>query len=951
MVPYNNGNTDYTDDAPFMLNANNIVVDAGGSISADSQGYTGAINANGNGPGGGETKENHGFSGKGGSYSSLGGNSNTNAGGGASYGSIQEPTDLGSAGGSGAFYGYFAGGNGGGAIKLVVNDTLTVNGTLSANGGTSTGVWQDTTWNGAGGGGSGGSLWLTVETIAGSGLIEANGGDTVYGGGGGSGGRIALYYDEATFPVNDATHLQSFGGASGTGGQYGGPGTVFLHSGQDDADGVLQLNNQQTAVSQPVILSGTADGAMTFDKVTVGANTVLLLVPYNNGNTDYTDDAPFTLNANDIVIDAGGSINSDSQGYTAVDNGTGYGPGGGETSAAGRFGSSGRGGGYSSAGDASSTGAGGGAAYGSSTEPTDLGSAGGGGNYYGHNYPAGNGGGAIKLVVEDTLTINGSISANGGAGKGAWEDDAFWNGAGGGGSGGSIWLKAGSVIGNGVIQAKGGDGIYGSGGGAGGRIAIEADTLASTISISAAGGSGYASGGSGSTNSVIESGTPVPTPNGTPTETPTPTLTLTPTQTRTPKPTATTVPGTPDQVASFTYDGDGNMVKAVIGGVTTVYVNPNYQIKDGVVTKYYQGGAMRVGDTLYYTLSDNLGSTSITIDPSGNKTETRYNPWGEVRYQSGTLPTDRTYTGQRSYTDDFGLMYYNARWYDFTVGRFAQADVIASDGPQGLDRYAYVDNNPVMLSDPTGNTAVCSDHDYGGHIVTNCPDDGKDPSDIPQPTSCGNQQSLTDCQAAYETLKALIKTLWRMPTMEEIIRMTVRTEAWPGLKSSTASANADQGLNDFQEGLARAYYGICGSTGADCKEAGDKLYLFLSGYQPWLGRKCSGNGYCEVSTAKAASQAAMLNYDRTYEGDGTTQDLNTFVGDILKPKISDWTNGRNAMKAWQWYTYDTNPFPNLRTFGVNSVALLMVTYIDPEKHAIQYMYFYTGEQTNNAPQP
>jgi hypothetical protein len=52
-----------------------------------------------------------------------------------------------------------------------------------------------------------------------------------------------------------------------------------------------------------------------------------------------------------------------------------------------------------------------------------------------------------------------------------------------------------------------------------------------------------------------------------------------------------------------------------------------YQVKDpagqAVVTKYYPGGAFRVGGVLYYSLTDHLGSTSITIDPSGNKTEMR----------------------------------------------------------------------------------------------------------------------------------------------------------------------------------------------------------------------------------------------------------------------------------------------------------------------------------------
>ncbi|MBE7435985.1 MAG: hypothetical protein HS100_18860 [Anaerolineales bacterium] len=42
--------------------------------------------------------------------------------------------------------------------------------------------------------------------------------------------------------------------------------------------------------------------------------------------------------------------------------------------------------------------------------------------------------------------------------------------------------------------------------------------------------------------------------------------------------------------------------------------------------------------------------------------------------------TEYTFTGQYSYTADFGLMYYNARWYDPALGRFTQADSIVPPG-------------------------------------------------------------------------------------------------------------------------------------------------------------------------------------------------------------------------------------------------------------------------------
>jgi RHS repeat-associated protein len=77
------------------------------------------------------------------------------------------------------------------------------------------------------------------------------------------------------------------------------------------------------------------------------------------------------------------------------------------------------------------------------------------------------------------------------------------------------------------------------------------------------------------------------------------------------------------------------------------------------------------------------------------------------------LPTPYTYTGQYHYTDDittpgvtegFGLMFYNARWYDPALSRFPQPDSIIPDlySPQDWDRYSYARNNPLKYVDPDG---------------------------------------------------------------------------------------------------------------------------------------------------------------------------------------------------------------------------------------------------------
>ena len=80
-------------------------------------------------------------------------------------------------------------------------------------------------------------------------------------------------------------------------------------------------------------------------------------------------------------------------------------------------------------------------------------------------------------------------------------------------------------------------------------------------------------------------------------------------------------------------------------------------------------------------------------------------PWGETRY--GGVGTEYQYTGQYRLAA-LGLDCYGARWYDPSLGRFAQADTVvplASQGVQAWDRYAGMNNNPVKYNDPSGHIA------------------------------------------------------------------------------------------------------------------------------------------------------------------------------------------------------------------------------------------------------
>ena len=182
--------------------------------------------------------------------------------------------------------------------------------------------------------------------------------------------------------------------------------------------------------------------------------------------------------------------------------------------------------------------------------------------------------------------------------------------------------------------------------------------------------------------------------------------------------------------ASFIYDGDGRQVKSVVNGVTTYYVGNHYEKKGTMVTKYYFAGstrlAVRTGGTLRFLLGDHLGSSSVTTDANGAKTASAlYKAFGETRYTLGNLGTDYKFTGQREEAS-LGIYFFNARWMDPSLGRFTSPDTLVPTGTQGTqawDRYAYVNNNPVRYTDPTGHQRT----DDGGSGGSSCGGEGQPP--------------------------------------------------------------------------------------------------------------------------------------------------------------------------------------------------------------------------------
>lgn len=115
-----------------------------------------------------------------------------------------------------------------------------------------------------------------------------------------------------------------------------------------------------------------------------------------------------------------------------------------------------------------------------------------------------------------------------------------------------------------------------------------------------------------------------------------------------------------------------------------------------------------------YFHKDALGSITAITDQQGKVIDRyRYRPFGEQialggdhqppEAALGIALTNRGYTGHE-HLRGLNLIHMNGRVYDPTLGRFMSADpyVQFANHTQGYNRYAYVQNNPLKYTDPSG---------------------------------------------------------------------------------------------------------------------------------------------------------------------------------------------------------------------------------------------------------
>ncbi len=97
-------------------------------------------------------------------------------------------------------------------------------------------------------------------------------------------------------------------------------------------------------------------------------------------------------------------------------------------------------------------------------------------------------------------------------------------------------------------------------------------------------------------------------------------------------------------------------------------------------------------------LTDALSSTVVVTGSTGSsQVEYSYEPFGSISI-TGTTTNSYTFTGRE--IDGLGINYYRARYYNPQTGRFISEDPIGFRG--GINKYAYVGNDPIDFNDPFG---------------------------------------------------------------------------------------------------------------------------------------------------------------------------------------------------------------------------------------------------------
>jgi RHS repeat-associated protein len=163
---------------------------------------------------------------------------------------------------------------------------------------------------------------------------------------------------------------------------------------------------------------------------------------------------------------------------------------------------------------------------------------------------------------------------------------------------------------------------------------------------------------------------------------------------------------------TYFYDGEGKRVKKVTSTETTVFVYSAGKLVEEYSTQLVTEPGIN------YTTTDHLGTPRVITDRHGNvKSRRDFLPFGEdifanvggrtssLNYGATADEVRQKFTGYQKDTET-SLDFAEARMYENRFGRFTAVDPLLASGksanPQTFNRYVYVGNNPIIVTDPLG---------------------------------------------------------------------------------------------------------------------------------------------------------------------------------------------------------------------------------------------------------
>ena len=195
---------------------------------------------------------------------------------------------------------------------------------------------------------------------------------------------------------------------------------------------------------------------------------------------------------------------------------------------------------------------------------------------------------------------------------------------------------------------------------------------------------------------------------------------------------------------NYEYDAENNRITVTTGTKRTEYVvNTQPELSQVLQSKTYEVDKEDTATTTYYDYGkgllaqeneegyltyhfNNVGSTMAVTDADGEVTaKYNYSPYGELLEGEYNANIPFLYNGQFGVmTDGNGLYYMRARYYNVDIKRFINQDVLVGtlERISSLNRFSYVEGNPVSFLDPFGLERWAHDlaHTYAAYLSYWC---------------------------------------------------------------------------------------------------------------------------------------------------------------------------------------------------------------------------------------